>query len=141
MARRSADSFNVVPIADVRLTRLSPRPDAPAAIKQIFVELVASVRPEHFRRGDADLLEQFAQSIALARKAYAELERGGPVVNGRASPWLVVLEKAHRSSTALAARLRLAPQMRLDRKAVGKSPGPAPSYYDLMHSQEHDNET
>jgi hypothetical protein len=55
--------------------RRQPRSDAPAKVRQIFNDLVASVPPEHFRPGDADLLEQHAQSIALARKAYGELEK------------------------------------------------------------------
>jgi hypothetical protein len=99
---------------------------------------VRSVRPEHFRDGDADLLEQYAQSIALARQAYAEIERDGPVVDGRPSPWLVVLEKAHRSSAALAARLRLAPQMRTDPKVAGRNAPPVLSAYDLMRLEEDD---
>jgi hypothetical protein len=132
MARRSAASFTVVPNVDGRPNRLSPRDDAPASVKEIFNDLVASVPPEHFRRGDADLLEQFAQAIALSRRAYAELEKTGPVINSRASPWLIVLEKAHRSSTALAARLRLAPQMRIGPKTVGRQPNEPVNFYDRM---------
>jgi hypothetical protein len=48
--------------------------------------------------------EQYAQSIALARQAFSFLNQEGPVVAGRANPWLVVLETAHQSSVALGAR-------------------------------------
>ena len=85
----------------------------------IFTEIVGSVSASHFRPTDGPLVEQYAQSIALARQAYSYLDSEGPILGGRANPWLVVLEKAHRSSVALSMRLRLSPQSRLDRKAVG----------------------
>jgi hypothetical protein len=120
MPRKSAAALAVVPPVDGRPSRLQPRPDAPPEVRQIFVALVGSVPPEHFRAGDSDLVEQYAQAIALARRAYAELEASGPVVNAKASPWLVVLEKAHRSAVALSARLRLSPQNRTDPKVAGR---------------------
>ena len=105
---------------------MQPRADAPLEVREIFMSLVASVPTEHFRPGDRDLVEQHAQAIALARRAYAELAVSGPVIGGKASPWLVVLEKAHRSAVALSARLRLAPQMRTDPKATGRAAPPYP---------------
>jgi phage terminase small subunit len=100
--------------------RLKPRSGLPAEVKMIWQDLVSSMPADHFRDSDAALIEQYAQAIALARQAYANLESEGPVIAGRANPWLVVLEKAHRSSVALSMRLRLSPQSRMDRKAVGK---------------------
>lgn len=91
---------------------LELRDDAPEAVAAIFREIVSTAPTEHFRPVDGHLVEQYAQSIARAREAYAELEREGPVVNNKTSPWVVVLEKAHRSSVALSARLRLDPQHR-----------------------------
>ena len=67
---------------------------------------------DHFQPGDGALIEQYAQAILLSRQAYARLEAEGPVIDGRPSPWVTVLEKAHRSTVALSARLRLAPQAR-----------------------------
>ena len=55
--------------------------------------------------------------------------------SGRANPWLVMFEKAHRSSVALSMRLRLSPQSRLDRKTVGVKPGGA-SAYEIMSMME-----
>jgi hypothetical protein len=137
LPRKSAAALSVLSPVDGRPSRLRPRPHMPREVREIFVDLVASRPPEHFRAEDADLLEQHAQGIALARQAYAELEASGPVVNGKASPWLVVLEKAHRSCVALSGRLRLAPQMRLDRKAAGsRQRGPGLSYYDLAKMRE-----
>jgi phage terminase small subunit len=140
MPRKSAASLSVVPNVDGQPNRIRPRADVPASLRQIINDLVASVPPEHFRSGDAALLEQYAQAIALARQAYAELEKKGPVINGRASPWIAVLEKTHRSAVALAARLRLSPQSRIDPKTVGRKAGPPPSYYDQMRLEQSDAE-
>ena len=118
MPRRNAASLAILPSVYGRPSQLRPRADAPATIRSIVSDLVQSVPPEHFQRGDADLVEQLAQAIELARKAYVELETHGPVIDGKVSPWNVVLEKAHRSSVALAARLRLCPQSRTDPKSV-----------------------
>lgn len=129
MPRKSTAAQTVVAI-DTGHARLTPRDNAPAEVRQIFREIVASVKPEHFRPADGALVEQYAQAIALARKAYGELESTGPVIDGKASPWVVVLEKAHRSSVALSARLRLCPQARTDPKTAGK-PGKPASAYDM----------
>ena len=96
---------------------------------------------EHFRDTDAHLIEQYAQAIALARRAWSGLDARGPVIEGRASPWLVVLEKAHRSSVALAARLRLAPQSRADSRSAGRKAHQAPrSIYQIMREQDADDD-
>lgn|SRR5262249_40670997 len=90
MPRKSAAALAIAPQVDGKPSRLRPRDDAPAEVQEIFDVLVSSVSPEHFRPGDADLIEQYAQAIALGRRAYGELARQGPVIKGRASPWLVV---------------------------------------------------
>ena len=126
--RNKPPPLSVLPRVDGRPDLLRPRPDAPLEVRQIFESLVGSVVADHFRAGDADLLEQYAVAILLARQAYAEIEAGGPVVGGKASPWLVVLEKAHRSSVALSGRLRLAPQMRGDARSAGRAVGTASWY-------------
>jgi hypothetical protein len=130
MPRKSSAALAILPRVDGRPNPLRPRPDAPPEVREIFMSLVASVPTEHFRPGDADLLEQHAQAIALARRAYAELDASGSVVNGKPSPWLVVLEKAHRSAVALSARLRLAPQMRTDPKSAGREGMPCEKPWD-----------
>jgi Phage terminase, small subunit len=134
MPRQSAAS-----LATLRVTgkpaRLQPRANAPAAVQAVFRDLVASVPAEHFRPADGDLVEQYAQAIVLARQAYAELEASGPVVDGKASPWLTVLEKTHRSSVALAARLRLSPQHRTDPKTAGRGRGMASAYEMMEHDE------
>ena len=125
MPRKSSSALTVFPTVDVRSTRLEPRDKAPAEIKDVFRELTMAVRPQHFRPGEGDLIEQYAQAIILARQAFAELERAGSVTaDGRTSPWLIALEKAHRSASALAARLRLCPQSRVSARAAGRQKPP-----------------
>ena len=73
--------------------RLKARTGFPPEVKLIWGELVGAMSPDHFRPSDAPLIEQYAQAIALPRGAYAHLTGEGPVVSGRANPWLIVLER------------------------------------------------
>jgi phage terminase small subunit len=116
--RRSAADLSIIPPVSGKPDRLRPRDDAPEGVRKIWRELVAKVPPEHFRPSDADLVEQYAQAIALARLAYSKLAAEGPVIDNRPSAWLIVLEKAHKSAVSLSARLRLSPQHRLDPRTV-----------------------
>src|SRR6516225_10997116 len=126
MPRKSSGAIATLPTSDVRQSRLQPRDEAPAEVKDVFTELVRSMRPEHFRPGDQDLVEQYCQAVLLARQAYSELEMAGSVSpDGKMSPWVTILEKSHRSATALAARLRLCPQSRLSARTVGRQKPPA----------------
>jgi hypothetical protein len=141
MPRRSAASLAVITPAP-RRPRLAPSGAAPDDVAALFAEIVRSVPADHFQPSDSHLIEQYAQAIVLARRASSELSARGPVIEGRASPWLVVQEKAHRSSVALAARLRLAPQSRADSRSVGrKANGPSPSVYSLMRQEDAQDET
>ncbi len=125
MPRKSAAALAVR--TPVLTERLKPRSGLSTEVKLLWFELVSTMPHDHFRESDAPLIEQYAQAIALARRAYAHLNEEGSVVGGRANPWLVVLEKAHRSSLVLSMRLRLSPQSRMDRKAV-KDPGQVSAY-------------
>ena len=100
--------------------RIAPRADAPAAVRKVISELVNAVDADHFRPSDWPLLESYARAILLERQAYTELEADGLVVGGRHRIWLTVAEKAGRQIVACSARLRLAPQSRIDPKTVGR---------------------
>jgi hypothetical protein len=55
-------------------------------------------------------------AVALHEDAVAALRRDGPVrADGKASAWLVVLEKCQRALIGLSMRLRLSPQARRER--------------------------
>lgn len=134
MPRKSTAALSVVPLAGCP-SRLRPRHGLSSEVKAIFHELTCQVSADHFRESDAALIEQYAQAIALARQAYEALSKEGPVIAGRANPWVVVLEKAHRSSVALSARLRLSPQHRIDPKTTGRQQHSA-SAYDLLEHED-----
>jgi len=55
----------------------------------------------------------------------------GAVIDGRASPWLGVAEKAHMQLVALSARLRICPQSRFERLAAGANSRLQPNNYDF----------
>jgi predicted metal-binding membrane protein len=113
--------------------QLAPSGDAPAAVVEVFREILAATPAEHFVPADAPLIQAYAEAIVLARQAAVELVRDGPVIAGRTSPWIVVQEKAHRAIAALSARLRLSPQHRSDSRGAGrKSGGARPSVYQVM---------
>src|SRR5262245_48032410 len=99
MPRKSAAALSIVRV-DGSPEKLHARPGASAAIRAVFAEITSQVPANHFRPSDAPLIEQYAQAIVLGRQAYAAIEEEGPVVGGRANPWVVVLEKAHRSAVA-----------------------------------------
>jgi phage terminase small subunit len=134
MPRKAASELAVLPIKEPTRRLPAPSARAPEEVRKIFAEIVRAAPEEHFVIGDAPLIEQYAQSIALARRAYAELAEHGPVTEeGKQSPWLVAFEKANRASVALSARLRLAPQSRADSRSAGrKAGGLTPSVYDAI---------
>jgi len=110
-----------------------PRLRAPASISEseraIFTAVVKACDAKHFRQSDLPLLCRFCELTALADQAASELRQHGAVVNGRASPWIVVQEKCVRGLVALSMRLRLSPQARIDAKTLGRQQidtGPKP---------------
>jgi phage terminase small subunit len=107
-----------------------PRLKPPATLSKgaaaVFVQTVAAVDPDHFSAVDLPLLEQYAAAADLACQAQTNLDLHGAVIDGKASAWLAVLEKASRSCVALAARLRVCPQSRFDRLTAGANSRPQP---------------
>jgi phage terminase small subunit len=135
MPKKSAASLSVVSPNPVMSL---PRPSnaAPPEVAALFAEILQQVPRDHFKEADALLLEALCQATLLGRKAYAELAVNGPVVGGRRSPWLDVLQASHKSSAILAARLRLAPQSRADSRSAGRqATGLRPSIYELMRDE------
>jgi phage terminase small subunit len=126
--RKSAAALAVVAV-DGKPNRLQPPDHLSPDERRRFVDLVSACDPEHFRASDLPLVCRFVEADALAEQAARELRTNGAVSDGRASPWLVVQEKAVRALTALALRLRLSPQSRTDPKTLARQQlrqGPAP---------------
>jgi phage terminase small subunit len=123
MPRKSAESLTVAPLrVDGKPARLTCRRTAPEAVQAAFARVVASVEAGHFQPADAPLIERYAEAIVQAEAASTALDQFGPVTpEGKVSPWLVVQEKAHRSATALAGKLRLAPVARMSQDRAAKT--------------------
>jgi phage terminase small subunit len=114
---------------DGRPAKLTPPKSLGAAERALFVELVEANTPEHFRPSDQPLLCRFVEAACLAEKAAHELSKHGAVIDGKASPYLIVQEKSVRAMTALSMRLRLSPQSRFDGRAAARAQeytGPRP---------------
>jgi phage terminase small subunit len=114
--RRSAADLAIS--VDGKPERLKPPTHLGPDERRRFDELVESCDSTHFRRSDLPLLCRYVEADALGERAAAELRVSGPVINGRASPWLTAQEKAVRALVALSMRLRLSPQSRIDPKAA-----------------------
>ncbi|MFZ1831296.1 MAG: P27 family phage terminase small subunit [Pseudomonadales bacterium] len=126
MPRKSLAELSTT-VVDTRHIRLAPPSHLSEAAAAVWCDLVAAVGPEHFTRADGPLLEQYAVACVMARRAADALERDGEVIDGKASPWLVIQEKSVRALVALSARLRVCPQSRFDRLKAGtnaRKPGP-----------------
>ena len=112
MPRKSTAALSMSNLAvDGRPARLKPPASLSKRERELFLHIVNTNQPEHFRPSDIVLLCRYVESAALAEAAAIELRKGA-VVDGKASAWLVPQEKAVRALTALSARLRLSPQSR-----------------------------
>jgi len=107
------------PAIDVSRIRLAAPAYMEGPVRCLFEDIVATVAADHFAPCDAPLLEQYAIAATQAREAADALRRQGAVVDGKASPWIVVQEKSQRAMVALAMRLRISPQSRFDRLKAG----------------------
>lgn len=131
MPRRSAASLGF-PTVTGSTERLGPPPELGDLERAIFLELVGSSRPEHFRSSDSPLVAAYCRAIALERSAAQALADG----DAKALPnW----NGAVKAMGLLSMRLRLSPQARAPNNPSRPSPSrPAPtmSYYDRMKLEE-----
>ncbi|MCC6172395.1 MAG: P27 family phage terminase small subunit [Gammaproteobacteria bacterium] len=97
--------------------------DLSPGARAVWKAVTAAVAHDHFRASDAPLLRTYCEACALADEAAAELAANGAVVDGKLSPWLLVQEKASRTQSTLALRLRLCPSSRTDPKTLARNPG------------------
>jgi phage terminase small subunit len=81
--------------------------------KAVFLDLVSTCDPEHFEASDVTLLGQYCEASALATRAAATVQADPE--NAKA---LAVWEKATRTMSGLALRLRLGPQSRREKAKV-----------------------
>lgn len=109
MPRRSAADLAIPIPGSPEQSRLQPPPSLSEPERALFRAIVTACDAKHFRASDLPLLCCYVEAAVLAERAAQEL-RNGPVIDGKASPWLIVQERAVRAMTALSLRLRLSPQ-------------------------------
>jgi hypothetical protein len=134
---RKSAAAGAVTAVDGRTSRLRPPPSLNQAERAIFLDIVGSTDAGHFVAADLPLMSAYVRAVAQEELSGRELQRGGYVVNGRPSPWIVIQEKSVRAVTALAARLRLCPQ---SRRQYAKPAGRPMSYYERMAMEEGEDE-
>ena len=120
--RKSSASL-ALPMVDGGPARLAPPPSLSDPERATFISLVESVDRRHFRPSDVPLLCAYCRAIVLEVRAARELAQS-PLDN----KWLSLWEKSSRAMVALAGKLRLCPQSRLDPKSAHRErvPGPRP---------------
>lgn len=134
MPRKSAAELSVVRI-DAR-SRLRPPASLVEPERTIFLDLVSTCKPDHFKASDMSLLVRYCEATALADLAATHLREEGAVIAGRTSPWLVVQEKSVRALVSLSMRLRLSPQARAPNAPTRRLP--PTSAYERMALDEPD---
>ncbi len=120
MPRKSLAALSAMAV-DGCPPRLDPPSSLPKPERRIFETVVNACDSRHFRASDLPLLVRYVEACALGDEAAQHLRIEGAVVNGKASPWIIVQEKAVRAMVALALRLRLAPQSRVDPKTLARN--------------------
>jgi phage terminase small subunit len=120
MPRRSIASLSVIqPTAEP--AQLAPPGDLSDAAKRVWLGIVSTTEPDHFRPSDIPLMKSYCVSSAIADEAAAALAMDGTIIKGKASPWTKVFEVMTRAQNTLSVRLRLCPSSRMDPKTVGRS--------------------
>jgi hypothetical protein len=86
-----------------------------AAARAAFITLVAECPPDHFEASDTSLIARYAVASVLAEGAETKLQADPADTKA-----LAVWEKAVRTMSALALRLRLGPQSRREKAKVDR---------------------
>ena len=125
--RISANELNVIPISAPRERVRSPS-NLSTKERQLFDKLLETCG--HFQPSDFPLLVSFVQASLLAQ------QHRNPRTSEQAKIW----STAVRVQSALATKLRLAPNTRLDPKATTRRAAAyQPSAYDLMRMEDATN--
>jgi phage terminase small subunit len=135
MPRRSQDSLMLVhPRVDGRPNRIGPPEQLTGEQCRLFIAVVSSMPPEHFRPCDIPLLSVFVEALSMCERAVREMEAtGGPVLGDGINPWFSVQQRAAKQVATLSTRLRMSPQSRRGPKTVHRAGYQPPSAYDTMN--------
>jgi len=112
--RQSAADLSVVRLHPASPRRLEPPHDLTPAEAALFRATVAASAPGHLVETDVPLLVSYVQATLTSRRAAKAIAISADreTVN--------VWDRATRLQAALAVKLRLAPQSRLDAKVTGR---------------------
>jgi phage terminase small subunit len=99
--------------------------------REVFVNIIATNAPSHFRPSDLPLLSRFCEACVMAEQAAREIRQSGLVVAGRLSPYAAAHEKATKTMSMLALRLRLSPQARAPHTKTQRGEA-VPNVYERM---------
>jgi len=112
--RKSAAELEMRPLMHhAEPTPIHPPLSLSEAAKGAFLDLVASCDPEHFEDADVTLLARYANAVVFSEQAEARLQ-----ANPDDTKALALWEKATRTMSGLALRLRLGPQSRREKAKV-----------------------
>jgi hypothetical protein len=141
MPRRSHASLTLVhPRVDGRPNRIPPPEQLTGEQRRLFIAVVSSMPPEHFRPCDIPLLSVFVEALAMCQRAAREMEAtGGPVLGDGINPWFSVQQRAAKQVSTLSTRLRMSPQSRRGPKSVHRAGYRPPSAYDDLDLSGDDN--
>jgi Phage terminase, small subunit len=118
--------------------RLRPPASLGEAERRVFIDLVTSCPSGQFAPSDTPMLALWATITVQLEQAAGELAAGGMVVDGKASAWFDVQQRAAKTLAMLALRLRLSPQSRT--RMAPKTKPAALSYYDRQRLEGGDGE-
>jgi hypothetical protein len=121
--RGRPSSVVTFPIVDGSPSRLQPPASLRKAEAAIFAQVINACSPHHFDERDLPLLISYVQATVMAHRM-----AGHP---DKAAIW----ERATRLQMALATKLRITPQARMDRTLAHLQPGNTVSYYDRMKDE------
>src|SRR4029077_5173814 len=96
MPRKSSEALAVQ--VDGRPPRLVPPASLSKDERKLFLDIVGTLPPEHFRPSDLILLTRYVENAALSQQAAKEL-RNNAVHGGRANPWLALGLVEHETKT------------------------------------------
>jgi hypothetical protein len=106
--RQPYETSDIVEYTGSQTRRLRPPATLGGRERAVFLDLVTSCDPRHFRNADIPLMARYVEAVVLAEQAAGELAAGGVVIDGKVSPWFQVHQAACKTVGVLALRLRLA---------------------------------
>lgn len=124
------DYFGNVSTAATRLR--APR-GLPADVRDIFEAIVSAAQADHFAPAERPLLVEYCHCLARSHRAEAAVRAEGEVVNGKPSPWLLILKDNRNTIGNLATKLRLAPNARTESKQVKAGEAPVTVDFSRLH--------